>query len=300
MSRSSAGRTGGWLSRTLSRRRRHPLAAVTVLLVVLFACGSAYAAFAPSSQSPIHGAETAQSTEVEEGRQLFAIGCASCHGLRGEGAVRENGTVLGPSLVGVGAAAVDFQVGTGRMPMGSPAAQAPVKPVAYSDEQIDALAAYVASLAPGPEIPEEEQYDTSVDGADPARGGLLFRTNCAQCHNSSGQGGALTYGQEAPNLTGVEPKYIYEAMLTGPQAMPVFNDETLRPEDKRDIIAFLEEVQEMPDPGGLGIGRVGPVSEGLWGWLVGLGGLIAFAAWIVTRSASARSATKASSARSSS
>lgn len=295
VSPSSSGRTGGWLSRALSKRRRHPLAAVMVLLVALFACGSAYAALAPSSTSPIRGAEQAQSTQIEEGRQLFAIGCASCHGLGGEGVVRDDGTVLGPSLVGVGAASVDFQVGTGRMPMGAPGAQAPRKPVAYTDEQIDALAAYVASLAPGPDIPDEEQYDPTAEGADPARGGLLFRTNCAQCHNTSGQGGALTYGQHAPRLTGVDPKHIYEAMLTGPQAMPVFSDELLAPEDKQDIVAFLHEVENMPDPGGLGIGRVGPVSEGLWGWLVGLGGLIAFAAWVVTRSASSRSSTKSSS-----
>ncbi|WP_246222665.1 c-type cytochrome [Phytoactinopolyspora limicola] len=296
MSRSSSGRrTGGWFGRVLTRRRRHPLAAVTVLLVVLLTCGTAYAAFTPSTQSPLGQATVSQSTQIEEGRQLFAIGCASCHGLNGEGEIRDDGTVLGPSLVGVGAASVDFQVGTGRMPMAAPGAQAPVKPVAYSDEQIAAMAAFVASLAPGPEIPTDDMLDTEAEGVDIARGGLLFRTNCAQCHNTSGQGGALTYGQEAPRLTGVEPKHIYEAMLTGPQAMPVFNDELLDEDDKRDIIAFLTAINEQPDPGGLGIGRVGPVSEGLWAWLVGIGGLIAFAAWVVTRSAAARSAERSSS-----
>jgi ubiquinol-cytochrome c reductase cytochrome c subunit len=287
VSRTSSGRrSGGWIGRTLSTRRRHPLAAVAVLLVVLLTCGTAYAALTPSSGTPANA--TAQSTQIEEGRQLFAIGCASCHGMGGEGEIREDGTVLGPSLIGVGAAAVDFQVGTGRMPMAAPAAQAPAKPVAYSDEQIAALAEFVASLAPGPEIPDDDMIDPEAEGVDIARGGLLFRTNCAQCHNTSGQGGALTYGQEAPRLTGVDPKHVYEAMLTGPQAMPVFNDELLEPEDKRDIIAFLHSVENEPNPGGLGIGRVGPVSEGLWAWLVGLAALIGFAAWIVTRSAAAR------------
>jgi ubiquinol-cytochrome c reductase cytochrome c subunit len=265
----------------LSTRRRHPLAAVVVLLFAMVAMGTAYAAFAPSSQA---GVQSSSSTQVEEGRKLFAIGCASCHGLGGEGQVRDDGTVLGPSLIGVGAAAVDFQVGTGRMPMAAPGAQAPRKDVAYTDEQIEQLAAYVASLAPGPEIPDDSAVDPDAEGVDVARGGLLFRTNCASCHNTTGQGGALTYGKEAPNLTGVEPRHIYEAMVTGPQSMPVFNDETLTPEDKRDIIAFLDSVQNEPDPGGLGIGRAGPVSEGLWAWLVGIGGLIAITVWITTRS----------------
>ncbi|WP_240760192.1 c-type cytochrome [Phytoactinopolyspora endophytica] len=288
MSPSSSRRNGRWLGRALTQRRRHPFAAVAILLVVLFACGSAYATLSPSTTSSPTASAAAQTTQIEEGRQLFAIGCASCHGLGGEGQVRDDGTVLGPSLIGVGAASVDFQVGTGRMPMAAPGAQAERKTPSYSEEQTAALAAYVESLAPGPEIPDDAMLDTNAEGVDVARGGLLFRTNCAQCHNTTGQGGALTYGQEAPNLTGVDPKHIYEAMLTGPQAMPVFNDETLDPVDKRDIIAYLESVENEPDPGGLGIGRAGPVSEGLWAWLVGIGGLIAFAAWIVTRSASAR------------
>lgn len=268
--------------RLLSTRRRHPLAAVAVLVAMLFVTGGAYAALAPSSQADL---QASSSTQVEEGAKLFAIGCASCHGLGGEGQVKPDGTVLGPSLIGVGAASVDFQVGTGRMPMAAPSAQAERKPVAYSDEQIDALAAYVASLAPGPDVPDEEFLDPAA--GDVARGGQLFRTNCSQCHNTTGQGGALTLGQFAPSLTGVEPKHIYEAMVTGPQAMPVFGDGTMTPEEKRDIIAFLDSIENEPDPGGLGIGRAGPVSEGLWAWLIGIGALIGFATWIVTRSSKA-------------
>jgi ubiquinol-cytochrome c reductase cytochrome c subunit len=114
----------------ISARRRHRLAPVVVLLVALFALGAIYAAFAPESKAQV---QTSTSAEVEEGKKLFAIGCASCHGLGGEGQVREDGTVIGPSLIGVGAAAVDFQVSTGRMPMAAPGAQAPVKKVAYTD-----------------------------------------------------------------------------------------------------------------------------------------------------------------------
>ncbi|WP_233507052.1 cytochrome bc1 complex diheme cytochrome c subunit [Jiangella anatolica] len=283
MPRSLPGRSrGSWIGRLLSSRRRHPLAAIAVLVAVLFTAGGAYAALAPSTTQNV---QAASSTQIEEGRQLFAVGCSSCHGLNGEGQVQEDGEVLGPSLIGVGAASVDFQVGTGRMPLAAPSAQAERKPPSYNQRQIDSLSAFVASLAPGPAEPDEEWLDTSQGNV--ARGGELFRTNCSQCHNTTGQGGALTMGQFAPNLTGVEPKHIYEAMITGPQAMPVFNDNTVTPEDKRDIIAFLESVQNEPDPGGLAIGRAGPVAEGLWAWLVGIGLLIGMATWIVTRSSKA-------------
>src|SRR5690606_16296706 len=145
-----------------------------------------------------------------EGKKLYAVGCSSCHGPNGEG------TSDGPSLIGVGAAAVDFQVGTGRMPAQQPGAQVPKKPVVYTQEQIDQLAAYIASLGPGPAVPNKAQYNP--EGANVARGGELFRTNCAQCHNFVGSGGALTNGKYAPSLKGVSNKHIYEAMLTGPQA----------------------------------------------------------------------------------
>ena len=96
---------------------------------------------------------------MAEGKALFAVGCASCHGLNGEGQI--NAPIQGPPLAGVGAAAVDFQVSTGRMPMARPGEQAPVKPNVYSEEEVAALAAFVASLGPGPAIPEPAEYDTS-------------------------------------------------------------------------------------------------------------------------------------------
>ena len=263
----------------LLAKRRHPMAAVLVMAVALAALAGLYSLLAPSSQA---STATATSTQIEEGKQLFLVGCSSCHGVNAEGVIREDGTVLGPTLIGVGAAAVDFQVGTGRMPMARNNVQAPRKSIAYSDEETAALAAYVASLAPGPAIPEPDQYDP--EQGDIARGGALYRTNCAQCHNTTGQGGALTLGKYAPKLTGVEPVHIYEAMLTGPQSMPVFSDAVLTSEDKRDIIAYLKNVENEPNPGGLGIGRIGPVSEGLWVWVIGLGALIGAAAWLGARS----------------
>ncbi|OAR25460.1 cystathionine beta-lyase [Streptomyces sp. ERV7] len=264
----------------LSARRRHPLAALVVLLLALAATGGLYAAFAPADKAKAD--ETAQSLAIDEGKKLYSVGCASCHGTGGQG------TSDGPSLVGVGSAAVDFQVGTGRMPAQQPGAQVPKKKVIYSQAEIDQLAAYVASLGAGPIKPTQKQY--SPDGADIAKGGELFRTNCAQCHNFSGKGGALTHGKYAPTLEGVDPKHIYEAMQTGPQNMPSFPDTTMPQKQKQDIIAYLDAVnsEKTASPGGLSLGGLGPVSEGLFAWIFGLGALIAVAIWIAAHSAKAK------------
>lgn len=263
----------------LSARRRHPLAALVVLLFALAATGGLYAAFAPAEKAQ---ADSSQSLAIEEGKKLYSVGCATCHGTSGQG------TNTGPSLVGVGSAAVDFQVGTGRMPAQQPGAQIPRKKAIYNQTQIDQLAAYIASLGPGPSIPTKQQY--SPDGADIANGGQLFRTNCAQCHNASGKGGALSNGKFAPSLNGIPPKYIYEAMLTGPQNMPSFPDTTLPSKEKRDIVAYLGKVDSSSSPseGGLELGGLGPVSEGLFGWIFGLGAMIAVAVWVAARTTKAR------------
>ncbi|MFJ6082096.1 cytochrome bc1 complex diheme cytochrome c subunit [Streptomyces sp. NPDC001002] len=264
----------------LSARRRHPLAAVVVLLLALAATGGLYAAFAPASKAQAD--ETAQSLAIDEGKKLYSVGCASCHGTGGQG------TSDGPSLVGVGAAAVDFQVGTGRMPAQQPGAQIPKKKVIYTQAEIDQLAAYISSLGAGPTVPTKAQY--GPDGADIAKGGELFRTNCAQCHNFTGKGGALTHGKFAPDLEGVAPKHIYEAMQTGPQNMPSFPDTTLSEKNKKDIIAYLNAVNgdDTESPGGLELGGLGPVSEGLFAWVFGLGALIAVAVWVAARTAKAK------------
>lgn len=164
----------------------------------------------------------------------------------------------------------------------------PRKKNIYTNAQIDQLAAYVASLGAGPSVPSKEQY--SPDGADIGKGGELFRTNCAQCHNFTGKGGALTDGKFAPTLEGVDPKHIYEAMETGPQNMPSFGDGSLSKENKKDIIAYLGAVNgdESESPGGLDLGGLGPVSEGLFGYIFGLGALIAVAIWVAARTTKAK------------
>jgi ubiquinol-cytochrome c reductase cytochrome c subunit len=244
----------------------------------LLLTGATYAMLSPATAEDELAADEAL---VDKGRELFLVGCASCHGRNGEGILTQAGANYGPSLVGVGAASVDFQVGTGRMPMARPGVQAQEKPSEYDPEEVRALAAYVASLGPGPSIPEESLYDTSeVDDEGLAKGGEFFRTNCTACHNFAGAGGALPGGKYAPDLEGVTPKHIYEALITGPQQMPVFSDEVLKPKEKRELIAYIESLQEAPDYGGAALGSLGPVSEGFMAWVVGTGTLVGFAVWI--------------------
>ncbi len=254
----------------LAARRRNPIVASMLLLVALLGVGGVYAV--ATTAAPAEAVATGDQTAIDEGKRLYLEGCSSCHGLNAQG------TSNGPTLIGVGAAAVHFQVSTGRMPMAAPGAQAPTKPVDYTEDEVAQMAAYIASLGPGPAIPTAEQLDYS--DADIAEGGVLFRINCAQCHQAAGGGGALTDGKYAPSLMEATPQEIYEAMLTGPQNMPVFGDGTLQVEDKQAIIAYVMDLQQAPNPGGLSLGRLGPVSEGLFLWAGAMAAFVGLAVWI--------------------
>ena len=241
-------------------------------MVGLLGTGGAYALFTTSATAET----TAQAeTQVENGEKLFAANCATCHGMNLQGSTQ------GPSLIGVGAASVDFQVGTGRMPLAATGPQAEEKPVQFTEEQVAALAAFVASKGPGPAIPAE---DLLQGEGNAAVGAELFRINCAMCHNVAGAGGALTEGKFAPPLGGVTPQHIYEAMITGPQNMPVFNDSNISPEDKANIITYLKYLDETPSVGGYGLGDLGPVSEGLFIWIFGLGAIVGITIWLTAKS----------------
>ena len=255
--------------------RRHKFAGPVLVVAALRTVGSAFsiASALPSAQK---SEVSAASTLVDEGKQIFLKGCSSCHGLNAEGGA------VAPSLIGVGAAAVDFQVGTGRMPMADMSQQAMRKKPLYDAQQTAALAAYVASLAPGPAAVDPTSLTWERDG-NVAQGGELFRTNCAMCHNFAAQGGALTNGKYAPSLMGVEPQHIYEAMITGPQSMPKFSDKTITPAEKLSIIKWIKTAQSEPAIGGASLGRVGPVTEGLLVWTLGLGLLIGVAVWLATK-----------------
>ena len=278
------------LTARLSATRRSRYAGPVVLLLALLTMGGLYSILSPAqAQRP----STVDDDTLSVGRELYLTGCSSCHGINGEGIPNKAGGQYGPPLVGVGAAAVDFQVGTGRMPLAQPAAQAPEKEPVYNDEEIEQLSAYVASLGPGPAIPTEEMYDpeTIPEGEREeavVRGGEFFRTNCTACHNFAGSGGALPNGKYAPSVIGVDPKYIYEALITGPQQMPLFSDEVLTPEEKRDIIAYIQSIEETPSYGGFAMGGLGPVSEGMFAWIVGIGSCVGFAIWIASHTARSR------------
>lgn len=258
----------------MAARRRHPAAIALLLLVGLILTGVAYSAFAPKQAD----AAVVSASSIEQGKKLFLANCSTCHGLQAEG------TKAGPSLAGVGAASVDFQMGTGRMPMAAPNVQAPRPPeVRFTEAEIASVAAYIASLAPGPAVPDDK-YSSGKDG-DVALGAELFRVNCAMCHNFAGSGGALTRGKYAPSLRDIEGKHIYEAMVTGPQSMPVFNDDNISPEGKNSIVAFLHAVDKQENVGGMSLGNLGPVSDGLFIWTFGLGLMVAFAVWLGKKAA---------------
>ncbi|WP_183408190.1 c-type cytochrome [Nocardioides pocheonensis] len=266
------------ISARLSTRRRSRYAAPAVLVAALLAAGGLYVALSPADATN----KADDASMIAKGRSLFQVGCSSCHGQNAEGIVTKRGKQYGPSLVGVGAAAVDFQVGTGRMPMAQPGVQAARKKPVYNQDEIDALGAYVQSLGPGPAVPDITQSD--IDNADVVKGGQFFRTNCTACHNFAGSGGALPGGKHAPSLRGVSAKHLYEAMLTGPQQMPVFSDGVLSPQDKKDIIAYLKKNEATPSYGGFTLGSIGPVSEGLFAWIVGIGSLVGIGIWLTSSS----------------
>lgn len=262
-----------FLKRKSMTSRRRPMAAITVMAAALIITGGGYAAATAAVTNSAPAGFTAE--QVSEGRKLFLANCASCHGSNGEG------TAAAPSLIGVGSASAEFQVDSGRMPAQASGPQIMKKTPQFTADQVDALAAYVGSLGVGPDVPTEAQIAANGNAEN---GGELFRINCAMCHNAVGAGGALTEGKFAPSLKGVPADHIYEAMLTGPQNMPVFNDANLSPQDKKDIITYLTYVQQNPSAGGYELANLGPVVEGLFIWILGLGTIIGITIWLGAKS----------------
>jgi ubiquinol-cytochrome c reductase cytochrome c subunit len=259
----------------ITAKRRRPVANYAVVLLGLILVGAVYATITGSGNSAAATDPTVSQSQIAQGQAIFEQTCATCHGLEAQG------TSVAPGLIGVGAAAVDFQVSTGRMPLREPGPEAPRKPPQLTRAQTIAVAQYIQSLGGGPPIPTAEQVSTL--GANLALGQELFTANCEQCHNFDGAGGALTYGKYAPALTASTPTQIYEAMLTGPEAMPVFNDTTLTPQNKRDIIAFVTATRAQGNPGGFSLGRIGPVTEGLVAFLGLLFFMVLAAMWITAK-----------------
>jgi ubiquinol-cytochrome c reductase cytochrome c subunit len=267
-------------STSRSRRRlRRRLSAGLLLLVALVIAGGLAATLTPDPQ--VAQADLSREALVRNGKQIFETSCISCHGANLQGIPER-----GPSLAGVGDAAVYFQVSTGRMPLANQNQQAPQKPPNFDANQIDALMAYVQANGGGPTVPRDPSGNIAMDsliGDDVARGSDLFRLNCASCHNFTGKGGALSSGKYAPDLGDANPAQIYSAMLTGPQNMPKFSDRQLSSDEKRDIIAYVHMASVTRNEGGYGLGGFGPTSEAWAMWIIGIVGVIAAALWIGSR-----------------
>lgn len=239
---------------------------------VLVSAGLTSMALTTLAPATAQGAGT-RDGDVRTGRELFATGCSSCHGLRAEGSRR------GPSLLGVGAASLDFWVSTGRMPLRTTGGQAVRKPPAYDRQETEDIVAYVTALRPGgPPVPEVD-----LVGADLVEGGELFRANCAACHGAAGIGGALASGREAPALRPASAVQVVEAIRIGPGAMPSFGPETFSDDQVASVVKYVESLDRPDDRGGIGLGHAGPIPEGLVGWLAGLGALLLACYWIGER-----------------
>lgn len=207
-------------------------------------------------------------SDAELGVSLYAAHCASCHGTEGAGIEGR-----GPSLEDEGAAATDYVLRTGRMPLAAPGMQPRRGPVRFDEREIEALVDHVAAIGDGPAIP-----DVDVEAGDLANGSQLFQLNCAACHVASGAGAVIGSGGEAPSLMRSTPTQVGEAIVVGPGAMPVFGSFT--EQDINDVAAYVQQLQEENTTGAGALGGVGPVAEGLLAWLLGLIPLVALCRWI--------------------
>ncbi len=211
---------------------------------------------------------------VSVGETLFEQNCSSCH------LADAQGGPAAPSLIGVGPATVTLWVSTGLMPAATPlTTQAQPKPTRITARQAQEIAAFVTSLSPAaPFVPS-----VNLKAANVAEGASLFALNCAACHTITGAGDELAYGTNALSLHSQTPTQVAEAIRTGPANMPVFSG-NLTDAQVRDIVAYVtEHIKHPTNPGGAGLGGVGPVAEGFVALLFGVGGFMLVCYWIGDR-----------------
>ena len=236
------------------------VAVVTLLVGLLVVAG-------PQLSPPTAVAQT--NTVQSDPATLYLQNCASCHGSQGQG------TPAGPSLVGAGAAAADFYLRTGRMPLGAPGQQPTRQAPKFDETQIQALVAYVAGLDGGPDVPQV------TSGGDVHRGFELYNANCAACHAATGAGNAVGGGFFAVGLAKATDQEIAEAMIVGPGVMPKFS---MSDADQDSIVAYVRYLRTAPTPGGAPIGGIGPVAEGFVAVVIGLSALVLVAVFVGRRS----------------
>jgi ubiquinol-cytochrome c reductase cytochrome c subunit len=249
------------------RRRLTALGAVLCAALAI-----AQLAWADENGRPAGSATPATGTALlAKGRALYGVSCASCHGIGAEGVHGR-----GPSLHGVGALAADFYLETGRMPLAASRMEPTRTRPAFPQRQIDALVAYVASFG-GPPIPDVQ----------PGRGSLsdgqrLFSLDCAGCHTIQGQGGIVT-GAIVPSLNQATPRQVGEAVRVGPYVMPRFGEGELSAAQVDSLARYVQSIQHPENRGGWGIGRIGPIPEGMIAWLLGAAALLLVARLIGER-----------------
>jgi ubiquinol-cytochrome c reductase cytochrome c subunit len=253
-------------------RLRRGFAAGGVLAIALIGMGGAFTMLAGNSGA---NDTTSSASDIAAGQALYDTSCITCHGANLQGVEGR-----GPSLLGVGGAAVYFQVSTGRMPATGQGADEERKTAKFDEQQTKQLAAYVQSLAGGPAVPTGNLRNMDAIG----EGGVLFRLNCASCHGSTFRGAPLSAGKVAPSLLDASDTQLYTAMLSGPENMPVFSDTQLTPEQKTAIIAYVQTLKASDDPGGTGIARLGPVTETIVIFVAGIGALMIAILWIGAKS----------------
>jgi ubiquinol-cytochrome c reductase cytochrome c subunit len=249
-----------------------------VLVALALCCaGMALWSAAAGSQSappapPASGAR-GDAALVQRGRDLYAESCAGCHGedLRGR-------SEQGPSLIGAGAAAADFYLSTGRMPIASPTDEPVRAEPAFPRRDIEALVAYVGAFG-----------SRAIPTADPARGSVArgkeaFTERCAGCHQVVARGGIVT-GAFVPALQEATPRQLAEAVRVGPYLMPRFSARQVSQAELDDLAAYAQFTRDPDDRGGWGIGNLGPVPEGLVAWLLAGTVLLGVARWLGERAA---------------
>jgi len=258
------------------RSLRAGCAAVRAILRGTVATAIALLAFELSSKVLAQPTIAHPTAATREGAELYALHCSSCHGTRFEGS--ENA----PPLLKAGAARVDFWLGTGRMPAILPAdVEAEHQRPQFAQPQIDALVAYISAASPGgPAIP---RVGFIFANNDLAHGRELFAENCQACHGAMAQGGSVGYGVVAPDLYRATVIQVAEAIRTGPGVMPRFGAATFSQTDLDALVHYVNVLQtQRADPGGFNLANIGPVAEGLVGWVLGLGVLLGIARFIGT------------------
>jgi ubiquinol-cytochrome c reductase cytochrome c subunit len=243
-------------------------------ILAAVALGSAGYAGAQPPSGVTHAPQQGDKALVNQGAQLYAANCSSCHGVGGRGVDKPRPGVggikgQGPSLLGVGALAADFYLRTGYMPLKHPGEQPQRRRPLFSDREIRAMTAYVASLGAGPPIPRPHPERGSL-----SEGLQLFTEHCAGCHQVVGEGGYVTDAR-VPLLKDATPTQIDQAVRIGPYFMPRFTEKDISDDELNSIIAYVQKSKKPEDRGGWGIGHIGPVPEGMVAWFIALAAMVA-------------------------